>query len=266
MPSILPSREPSGVKVPAVGALFWVVKLITTGLGESTGDFLATVNLLLTAAVGLIGFVVAMRRQLRAPRYETWTYWTAVLMVAVFGTLSADGLHILFKVPYAAATTFFAAVLAVVFVQWRRSEGTLSIHSITTARRERFYWLAVLTTFALGTAVGDLTATTLHLGFLPSALLFAAAITVPALGWWRFGWNPVASFWAAYVLTRPLGASLADWFGKKHSFGHGLGLGDGPVTAVGLVLFVALVAYFAASGADRQPHPSVHVEAAPVHP
>ena len=125
-------------------------------------------------------------------------------------------------------------------------------------RRERFYWATVLATFALGTALGDLTASTLHLGFFASGMVFAAAIAVPAVGWARLRWNPVLSFWIAYVLTRPLGASFADWLGKKHSFGGGLGVGDGPVTAVGLVLFVGVVAYLArthrAQATDRRAH------------
>lgn len=239
---LAPSR-PLAVKVPTVGVLFWLVKLLTTGIGEATGDFLAKVNLLLAAGIGMIGFVIAMRRQLRARTYSAPTYWTAVLMVAVFGTMAADGIHIVFGVPYASSSLLFAIALAVVLVRWSRSEGTLSIHSITTARRERFYWTTVLVTFALGTSLGDLTASSLHLGFLGSALLFAAAIAVPAIGWARFGLNPVAAFWAAYVITRPLGASIADWLGKPPSFGHGLGYGDGTVTAVGLSLFAAAVAY-----------------------
>jgi uncharacterized membrane-anchored protein len=170
-------------------------------------------------------------------------YWFAVVMVAVFGTMGADAAHILFKLPYLVSTVLCAVTLVIVFRWWYRSEGTLSIHSIVTRRRERFYWLAVLATFAMGTAVGDLTATTLHLGFLGSIALFAVLICVPALGWWRLGWNAVASFWAAYVLTRPLGASIADWLGKPHSFGHGLGLGDGWVALVSSVVIVAVVAW-----------------------
>jgi uncharacterized membrane-anchored protein len=141
--------------------------------------------------------------------------------------------------------------VAAVFVLWYRSEGTLSIHTITTRRRETYYWAAVLATFALGTAAGDLTATTLHLGFLGSAGLFAAIIAVPAFAWWRSALNPILTFWAAYVITRPLGASFADWFGKPHSI-SGLGLGDGTVSAVALLVFVVLVAYVALTRRDIQ--------------
>jgi uncharacterized membrane-anchored protein len=165
-------------------------------------------------------------------------------MVAVFGTMAADGFHVVLGVPYAVSTAFYAVVLAAIFVGWYRSEGTLSIHSITTRRRELYYWATVLATFALGTAAGDLTATSLHLGFFSSGLIFAGAIMVPLVAW-RLGLNPVVAFWTAYVITRPLGASFADWFGKRHSFAGGLGLGDGLVTVVTAVAIVALVSFVA---------------------
>ena len=126
------------------------------------------------------------------------------------------------------------------FYRWYRSEGTLSIHSITTRRREQFYWCAVLATFALGTAAGDLTAISLNLGFFASIVLFGVAIAVPALLWWRGKLNPIVAFWSAYVVTRPLGASIVDWLGKPHAQ-TGLGLGDGTVSGLALILFVALV-------------------------
>ncbi len=131
-----------------------------------------------------------------------WVYWLAVLMVAIVGTMAADVLHKQFGVPYAISSVFFAAVLAVVFVAWYRTEGTLSIHSITTTRRELFYWVAVLSTFALGTAVGDFTASTVNLGYFASAVLFAGLILIPAVGYRFFGMNEVLAFWFAYVLTR----------------------------------------------------------------
>ena len=228
-------------KVPAtITALFWVIKVLTTGMGESASDFLAHVNLLLAGVVGLGGFWWAMRRQLRADRYETKTYWFTVAMVAVFGTGVADAVHVV-GVPYPVTTAFYTVVTATVFLLWYRSEKTLSIHSITTRRRELYYWTAVLATFALGTAAGDFTATSLKLGFFSSGLLFAAAIAVPLIAW-RLGLNPVLAFWTAYVLTRPLGASFADWFGKAHSFNGGLGLGDGVITLILIALIVVLVA------------------------
>jgi uncharacterized membrane-anchored protein len=175
----------------------------------------------------------------------------AVVMVGVFGTMAADVLHVGFGIPYPVTSGFYAIVLAAVFVSWQRTERTLSIHSVDTPRREAFYWAAVVATFAMGTALGDLTATTLHLGYLDSGLLFAAVIAVPAIGWWRLGWNPIFSFWFAYVATRPLGASFADWMGKSKSVG-GLGFGDGTVAlALGILIF-GLVAYLAVTRRDVQ--------------
>jgi uncharacterized membrane-anchored protein len=173
----------------------------------------------------------------------------------------ADGVRDGAGLPYSVTTPVFALLVAAVFLRWHRSEGTLSIHSITTRRRERYYWAAVLATFALGTAAGDLTAIELHLGFFASAVLFGAIIAVPALAWWR-GWlNPITAFWASYVVTRPLGASFADWFGKPHAQ-TGLGLGDGAVSAIGLIAFAALVAYLARTRRDVQagaPRPAAQV-------
>ena len=225
--------------MPQITAIFWLVKLLTTGMGEAASDFLGNTNLILAGLVGVVGFAVALWLQLRADRYRPPIYWSAVLMVAVFGTMAADGLHVALGIPYVASTTFYALALGVILYLWRRSEGTLSIHSIHTRRRETYYWLTVLATFALGTAAGDLTATTLGLGFLGSVYLFAAAMLVP-LAAWRLGVNPVLTFWTAYVLTRPLGASLADWLGKPPRL-SGLDYGDGVVTGVGAIIFVLLV-------------------------
>jgi uncharacterized membrane-anchored protein len=246
-------REPLKAKVPEIGLIFWAIKLLTTGIGETTSDFLGQTNIAMAGVVGIVGVVYALHRQLNAPEYRAVNYWFAVLMVAVFGTMAADIIHVGAGIGYGVTTPLFAIAVAAVFLRWHRSEGTLSIHSITTRRREMFYWAAVFATFALGTAAGDLTAVSLHLGFLVSVLVFAAAIAVPALGWWRFGLNPIVGFWAAYVITRPLGASFADWFGKEPARA-GLGLGDGPVSAVGLIAFAALVAYVAIRRHDIQPH------------
>ena len=236
-------RQPVAVKVPEITALFWVIKLLTTGMGEAASDFLAGISLVLAGGLGVLGFAVAMVLQFRDPRYIPAVYWFAVAMVAVFGTMGADGLHVGLGIPYVASTAFYAVVVAAIFWLWHRSEGTLSIHSITTTRREAFYWATVLATFALGTAAGDLTAASMHLGYFWSGVLFTAVIAVPGVGWRRFGMNPVVAFWFAYVITRPIGASFADWFGKAPSKGHGLGFGDGPVTAVATLAIVALVTY-----------------------
>jgi uncharacterized membrane-anchored protein len=240
-------------KVPEITVLFWIVKVLTTGMGEAMSDFMGQKSVPIAGAVGVLGFALAMRLQLRARAYNAPVYWFAVMMVAVFGTMVADGIKDGLGLSYAVTTPVFALLVAAVFWRWQRSEGTLSIHSITTRRRERFYWAAVLGTFALGTAAGDLTAMTLHLGWLASIVLFAAAIAVPALAWARGRLNPIAAFWLAYVLTRPLGASIADWFGKPDN--GGLGLGDGTVSAVALLAFLGLVAYLTASGRDVQRRP-----------
>ena len=246
-------------KVPEVGAYFWVVKVLSTGMGETTSDYLAH-RLDPVVAVGIAGagLVASLVLQVRVRRYNAWVYWLAVVMVSVFGTMAADVLHVGLGVPYAVSSVAFAVALAVVFGVWYLSERTLSIHSIRTWRREAFYWAAVLTTFALGTATGDLTATTLRLGYLASGVLFALAIAVPALARWRLRPNPILTFWAAYVLTRPLGASFADWMGVP-PVRHGLGWGTGPVSLALAALIVAFVAYLAVTRLDVADEPAVTV-------
>lgn len=249
--------EPLAAKVPEITVLFWVIKILTTGMGEAMSDFLGQKSVPVAAVIGIFGTIYAFRLQLRRREYHAPTYWFTVMMVAIFGTMAADGIHDGAGLSYAVTTPFFAAVVGIIFYRWHRSEGTLDIHTITTRRRENYYWAAVLATFALGTAAGDLTAIELNCGFFPSVLLFGAVIAVPMIGWWRFGLNPVVAFWAAYVVTRPLGASFADWFSKPHGQ-KGMNLGDGPVSAVGLVAFVILVAYVAATRNDVQRHPHPH--------
>jgi uncharacterized membrane-anchored protein len=238
-----PDRTPSDVKVPArIGAAFWLIKLVTTGTGEAASDYLGSTNLVLAGAIGLGGFVTALWWQLRARSYRPIVYWSAVTMVAVFGTMAADAIHQV-GTPYGVTTVLWALTVTSVLLWWFRSEGTLSIHSITTQRRERFYWATVLSTFALGTAVGDLVAGELGFGYLDAGLLFLGFIAVPLFTWRCRPTAGVATFWTAYVLTRPLGASFADWFGKPPSNGHGLGAGDGTVTAIGLAAIVCGVAW-----------------------
>lgn len=252
-------------KVPEVTVLFWLTKVLTTGMGETTSDFLARVLSPVGAgAIGLLGLVGSLMLQFRAPRYSAWTYWSAIVMVSVFGTMAADVVHVVVGIPYAVSTVAFAVILTAVLIAWYRSEGTLSIHSIRTRRREKFYWGTVLATFALGTAVGDLTAGGLHLGYFSSGVMFAALIAVPAVAWLGFRLNPVATFWAAYVLTRPLGASFADWMGASTAHG-GLGWGTGPVSLVLAVLIAGLVAWLAArqrsTAPTDQPHHSTETPA-----
>jgi len=191
---------------------------------------------------------------MRQHEYRAPIYWFAVMMVAIFGTMMADGIHDGASIPYSVTTPLFALIMAGIFFYWYRSEGTLSIHSITTRRREGFYWATVLATFALGTAAGDLTATPLNLGFFLSALLFISIISIPAVGWWRFGLNPIVAFWFAYIVTRPIGASFADWFSKPPLI-TGLGLGDGTVSGLALIVFIALVSYVAVTKVDVQGGP-----------
>lgn len=237
-------------KVPEIIALFWLAKLLTTAVGESTSDYLVyRINPYAAVMLGFVVFVAALVFQFRTRRYIAWIYWLCVVMVAIFGTMAADVLHIQFGVPYITSTIFFAVTLIVVFTLWHRSQKTLSIHSITNRRRELFYWATVVTTFALGTAAGDLTAYSFNLGFFSSAILFAALIAAVALAYRWFKFNSIAAFWLAYILTRPLGASFADWFGKPKSVG-GLGWGDNKVSLILGILIVSLVAYLAASRRD----------------
>ena len=205
----------------------------------------------LAVLLGFAGFVAALVLQFAMARYVAWTYWLAVVMVGIFGTMAADVLHVGLGVPYTVSTVLYAAILAAIFFTWRSTEGTLSIHSVDSPRREAFYWATVVATFAMGTALGDLTAYTLHLGYFASALIFAAVITVPAIGYRRLRWSAVFCFWAAYVVTRPLGASLADGLGKPDSVG-GLGLGNGWVALALGALILVMVTYLAVTRADVQ--------------
>jgi uncharacterized membrane-anchored protein len=244
------SSTPGAVKVPQVAAVFWVIKAVTTAFGESTSDWsVGALTPIPAVLLGFLAFSVALGLQLRARTYCPQRYWFAVAMVGVFGTMAADVLHVGLGVPYLASTALFAVVLALAFLTWRRCEGTLSVHSIDTSRRELFYWAAVVATFALGTAVGDSAAHVVGLGYLPAALLFAVLIGVTAAAVRVGVLGPIAGFWTAYVLTRPFGASVADWLGKPHADG-GVGVGSGLVTAVLAVLLVATVTQLVRTGHD----------------
>ncbi len=241
-----------GVKVPEITAYFWILKLLTTAMGEATSDYLVNrINPFVAVGFGAIFFLLALAVQFASTTYVAWRYWLTVVSVAVFGTMCADALHIQFHVPYAVTSVLFAVVLACVFIVWDRTEHTLSIHTINTPRRELFYWATVLSTFALGTAAGDLLATTLGLGYFSAGLLFAALIGVTALAYWRLRFSAVAAFWTAYVLTRPVGASFADWTDKTHAVG-GLNWGDGPVGACLTVAIVVFVLYLQLTKRDVQ--------------
>jgi uncharacterized membrane-anchored protein len=246
---------PVAAKVPEIIFLFWVVKILTTAGGEATSDYLKTYGNFGGGGTEVVLFVIALVLQFGTRRYRAFAYWFLAYAIAIAGTGLADFLHLDVHIPYAGTTILWAVILAAVFWTWQRSEGTLSIHSITTQRREAFYWATVFATFALGTALGDFTATSLGMGYLTSGIAFFALILVPALAWWGFGLNSIAAFWMAYVLTRPLGASFADYFSKPHSI-SGIGFGDGPTALVFALAVVALVSYLAIARPDIQrPHP-----------
>jgi uncharacterized membrane-anchored protein len=191
-------------KVPEITAYFWILKVLTTAMGEATSDFsVREIDPYVAVGLGAVAFAGAMVLQLSVRRYIAWVYWLAVVMVAVCGTMVADALHIQLGVPYAVSTAGFAIALTAIFIAWYATERTLSIHHITTRRRELFYWATVCATFALGTAAGDFTAYTLHLGFLASGILFAMVIAVPALAHRFADLNAVVAFWFAYIITAP---------------------------------------------------------------
>ncbi len=238
-------------KVPEVTIFFWIVKLLTTAMGESTSDFLVHhINPVYAVIIGAIGFVLAIILQLLAKKYIAWIYWLAVTMVAIFGTMAADVMHIMLGIPYLISTIFFLIVLALVFFVWYKTEKTLSIHSILTPRRELFYWLTVITTFALGTAAGDMTAITLNLGYLTSGILFALIFATP-LVLNKLNRNEVLTFWVAYIFTRPFGASFADWFGRTPDMG-GIGFGTGKASIVLLILIIIFVTYLTVTRLDTK--------------
>jgi len=245
--------EPIAAKVPEITFLFWVIKILTTAGGEATSDYLA-LDLGSRLVAGCIEagiFVVALVWQFRTRRYTAAAYWLLAYAIAIFGTGVADALHLFVGIPYAGTTVLWAVVLAAIFWFWYRSERTLSIHSIYTQRRETYYWAVVFATFALGTALGDFTAASLHLGYLASGIMFTLIILIPALAWSRFGLNPVAAFWFAYVVTRPLGASFADYFSKPHSL-SGANYGDASVALITTIIVAILVGYLSVTRRDIQ--------------
>jgi uncharacterized membrane-anchored protein len=251
--------QPLAKKVPELTLYFWIIKVLTTGMGEATSDFFVhgfnPYVVVIVAALALAGCVLL---QLAMTKYVPWIYWLAVTMVAVFGTMAAGILHVYLGIPYIYSATIYCACSAIIFVLWYLSEGTLSVHSIYTRRREIFYWATVLATFALGTAVGDMTAVTFHLGFFDSGILFLILIAIPALAYRFLNLNEIIAFWFAYVITRPLGASFADWLAVPSSQG-GLNLGKGPVSLVLTVLIIAFVAYLSISHRDENRAPATAI-------
>ncbi|MDR2320232.1 MAG: hypothetical protein LBE60_01115 [Microbacterium sp.] len=235
-------RREGPVRVPDPTIGFWIAKAASTAFGEAASDFsIRVMPPVVAVLLGFVLFALALGWQLSRRRYVPGVYWFTVAMVGVFGTMAADVVHVVLGLPYAVTTVAYAAVLAGVFLLWWRTERTLSVHEVRTTRRELFYWAAVVATFALGTAAGDLAAVGLHLGYVPSILLFAVLILVPAIGYRFLHWNGILAFWVAYVLTRPLGASVADWLGKPVAEG-GIGVGSGWVALAFVVAMVAVVA------------------------
>jgi uncharacterized membrane-anchored protein len=230
-------------KVPIITVAFWIIKVLATTVGETAADYLSVdlnLGLSITSLIMAALLAVVLVFQFRLNRYVPSVYWLAVVLISIVGTLITDNLVDNLGVSLWTTTVVFAIALAVTFVLWYRSEKTLSIHSITTTRREGFYWLAVLFTFALGTAAGDLLAEELQLGFLTALLLFAGAIAAVAVAYFFFHLNAVLAFWIAYVLTRPLGASTGDLLSQSTADG-GLGLGTTGTSAIFLAVIVVLV-------------------------
>jgi uncharacterized membrane-anchored protein len=238
-------------KVPQITLYFWVIKVLCTTVGETAADFLnVSLNFGLTGTSVVTGvlLVVALVFQFRTDRYAPATYWTAVTLVSVFGTLVTDNLTDALGVPLELSTVVFGVLLGCAFAAWYAAERTLSIHSIFTRRREAFYWTAILLTFALGTATGDLMAQVLGLGFFVAGVVVTAVIVVIAVAW-RLGLHSVLSFWIIYVLTRPLGASIGDYLSQPPSEG-GLGLGATITSVLFFLAIIGAVAYLAVTKAD----------------
>ena len=254
-------------KVPEVTLWFWIIKILCTTIGESFADWVATtvgLGLNTTAVIFTVVLVAVLAWQMSLSRYVPFVYWLTVVVLSITGTLYTDILTDALGVPLALSSAVFAAILAVVFGIWYARERTLSIHSIITTPREGFYWLAILVTFALGTAAGDWT---LELtGWQPgvAVLLPVGLIAAIALGW-RLGANPVLSFWLAYILTRPLGANLGDWLGRSSAEG-GLGLGTAGTSVVFLLAILATVIYLSITRADVIDNPDIEKPVAVAHP
>jgi uncharacterized membrane-anchored protein len=240
-------------KVPEVTLFFWIIKIMATTVGETAADYLdANLGLGLTNTTWVMAglLVVALGFQFRTSRYVPGVYWLAVVGISVVGTLITDNLTDNFGVSLVTTTIAFALALAGAFGAWYASERTLSIHTISTTRREAFYWLAILFTFALGTAAGDLVAERLDLGYWISALMFAGLIAIVTLAHFRFRLDAVLAFWIAYVLTRPLGASIGDFLSQTRDDG-GLGLGTTGTSAIFLATILCLVAYLTVTRRDQ---------------
>jgi uncharacterized membrane-anchored protein len=239
-------------KVPEITLFFWVIKVLCTTVGETASDYLNTnlsLGLTNTTFITASLLAAALFAQFRSRRYIPAVYWVSVVLISVVGTQITDNLTDNFGVSLVTTTTVFSIALAVVFAAWFAAERTLSIHTIYTSRREGFYWLAILFTFALGTAAGDLAAERLNLGYWISALMFAGTIAAVAVAHYRFRLNAVAAFWIAYILTRPLGASLGDFLSQARATG-GLGIGTTATSALFLAAIMLVVSYLSITRRD----------------
>jgi uncharacterized membrane-anchored protein len=240
-------------KVPQVTLGFWAIKIMSTTVGETGADYLAVhvgLGTVITGAIMAALLAGALIGQIRSARYVPWLYWLTVVLVSVVGTQITDALTDGLGISLYASTLAFALALAAIFALWYRTERTLSIQTITTMRRELFYWLAILFTFALGTAAGDLATEALGLGFQWGVVVFSGLIAVIALAWF-LGANAVLAFWLAYILTRPLGASLGDLLSQAKSYG-GLGFGTVYTSVAFLALIIVLVAMLSLGKSQRQ--------------
>ncbi|MEH7489928.1 hypothetical protein V7247_17465 [Priestia megaterium] len=242
-------------KVPEVTIFFWIIKIMATTVGETAADFLnENLHLGLTNTTYIMGILLAivLFLQFKAKKYVPSIYWLTVLLISVVGTLVTDNLTDHFGVPLEVSNIVFALLLSITFFVWYANEKTLSIHSIFTRKREAFYWLAILFTFALGTAAGDFIAESLHMGYWKSALMFAVLIGIVTIAYYRFKLPAVLSFWIAYILTRPLGASVGDYLSQSHHAG-GLGLGTMGTSAIFLLVILSLVIYLTKTKKDQVP-------------
>ncbi len=239
-------------KVPEITLFFWVIKILCTTVGETGADFLNTkLNLGLDGVTAIIGtmLVVTLFFQFKLKKYVPGIYWLAVVLISIVGTLITDNLTDNLGIPLMHTTIIFSVALSIVFAAWYKKEKTLSIHTIVTTRREAFYWLAILFTFALGTAAGDLLAETINLGYLLSTVIFGALIASVAISHFVFKVNAILAFWIAYILTRPLGASIGDYLSQDLGNG-GLGLGTVVTSAIFLTTILATVIYLAITKKD----------------
>jgi uncharacterized membrane-anchored protein len=244
-------------KVPEVTLFFWIIKVLSTTVGETFADFLSSLGLGLsgTTMVMTAAFIAVLVWQFRTRQYVPGVYWLTVVLISVVGTLITDNLTDALGVPLELSTAVFAVALGATFTVWYAVERTLSIHSIVTFRREAFYWLAILFTFALGTAAGDLVSERFGVGYWATAIIVALLIAAIAVSHKVFGANAVLTFWIAYVLTRPLGASLGDGLSQPRADG-GLGLGTTWTSVLFLVTIVAVVAYLAITKRDQAEVPA----------